>query len=54
MAKCVGSRLWVVMQGDKELVGTLRVIAIMTLVTIICFEMVLNVAFAPLPPPPHL
>lgn len=25
VAKCVGSRLWVVMQGDKEIVGTLRV-----------------------------
>eukprot|EP00013_Stygamoeba_regulata_P019181 CAMPEP_0177660354 /NCGR_PEP_ID=MMETSP0447-20121125/17991_1 /TAXON_ID=0 /ORGANISM="Stygamoeba regulata, Strain BSH-02190019" /LENGTH=101 /DNA_ID=CAMNT_0019165405 /DNA_START=41 /DNA_END=346 /DNA_ORIENTATION=- len=22
--KCIGSRLWVVMKGDKELVGTLR------------------------------
>ena len=22
--KCIGSRMWVVMRGDKELVGTLR------------------------------
>jgi len=22
--KCIGSRLWVIMKGDKELVGTLR------------------------------
>jgi len=22
--KCVGSRIWVIMKGDKELVGTLR------------------------------
>ncbi|CCI41526.1 hypothetical protein ABG067_002088 [Albugo candida] len=22
--KCIGSRLWIVMQGDKEFVGTLR------------------------------
>uniref|UniRef100_A0A0G4HWM1 U6 snRNA-associated Sm-like protein LSm5 n=1 Tax=Chromera velia CCMP2878 TaxID=1169474 RepID=A0A0G4HWM1_9ALVE len=22
--KCVGSRIWVIMRGDKELVGTLR------------------------------
>ena len=22
--KCIGSRIWVVMKGDKELVGTLR------------------------------
>ena len=24
VAKCVGSRIWVIMKGDKELVGTLR------------------------------
>ena len=22
--KCIGSRMWVIMRGDKELVGTLR------------------------------
>jgi len=22
--KCIGSRIWVIMKGDKELVGTLR------------------------------
>lgn len=22
--KCIGSRLWIIMKGDKELVGTLR------------------------------
>ena len=22
--KCIGSRLWVIMKGDKELVGTLQ------------------------------
>lgn len=22
--KCIGSRIWVIMRGDKELVGTLR------------------------------
>lgn len=22
--RCIGSRLWVIMKGDKELVGTLR------------------------------
>ena len=22
--KCIGSRIWIVMRGDKELVGTLR------------------------------
>mmetsp|Transcript_17168 Transcript_17168/g.22652 ORF Transcript_17168/g.22652 Transcript_17168/m.22652 type:complete len:85 (-) Transcript_17168:237-491(-) len=22
--KCVGSRIWIIMKGDKELVGTLR------------------------------
>ena len=22
--KCIGSRIWVLMRGDKELVGTLR------------------------------
>ena len=22
--KCIGSRIWIIMKGDKELVGTLR------------------------------
>lgn len=22
--KCIGSRIWIIMRGDKELVGTLR------------------------------
>ena len=22
--KCIGSRLWIIMKGDKEIVGTLR------------------------------